>query len=117
MGVVIALEGGSDGIGTYRKTRPAMTELPLLEESVLVTFSDGVTNAGKRYGKTLPWEKIKEELTSLDVKDLQSWVSELMLRTLMLDKDRPGDDVSIVALGVRGGEDNAIRTLAASIPY
>ncbi len=116
-GVVFSFEGGAEVIGTYRKTRPAMTELPLLEDSLMVTFSDGVTNAGKRYGKSLPWDKIKEEMAHLNSQDLQAWVNELMLRTLMLDKDRPGDDVSIVALGIRGGEDNAIRTLAASIPY
>lgn len=115
--VVFRLEGGAEVIGTYRKTRPAITELPLVEGTVLLTFSDGVTNAGKRYGKTLPWEKIQDEMNSLEIHDLQAWVNELMLQTLLLDKDRPGDDVSIVALAVRGGEDNAIRTLSASIPY
>ncbi|OLZ08612.1 PP2C family protein-serine/threonine phosphatase [Sulfobacillus thermosulfidooxidans] len=115
--VVFRLEGGSEVIGTYRKTRPAMTELPLIPDTILLTFSDGVINAGKRFGKSLPWDMIEQELKSLEVKDLEEWVNDLMTRTLALDKDRPSDDVSIVALGIRSDVQNAIRTLSASIPY
>ncbi|WP_053959294.1 PP2C family protein-serine/threonine phosphatase [Sulfobacillus thermosulfidooxidans] len=115
--VVFRLEGGSEVIGTYRKTRPAMTELPLIPGTILLTFSDGVINAGKRFGKSLPWDMIEQELQSLEVKDLEEWVNDLMTRTLALDKDRPSDDVSIVALGIRSDVQNAIRTLSASIPY
>ncbi|PSR26823.1 MAG: serine/threonine-protein phosphatase [Sulfobacillus benefaciens] len=115
--VVFRLEGGSEVIGTYRRTRPTMTELALIPETVILTFSDGVVNAGKRFGKSLPWDMIEEELKTLDLAELQAWVDDLMARTLALDKDRPGDDVSIVALGIRSDVQNAIRTLSASIPY
>lgn len=115
--VVVRLEEASEVIGTYRKTRPRMTELPLLPNTILLTFSDGVMNAGKRFGKSLPWDMIEQELQALDVRYMEEWVHSLMQRTLALDKERPSDDVSIVALGIRSDVQNAIRTLSASIPY
>ncbi len=114
---VFRLEGRSEVIGTYRRTRPTMTELAIIPDTILLTFSDGVINAGKRFGKSLPWDMIEEELKTLDVAELEAWVDDLMARTLELDQERPHDDVSIVALGIRSTVENAIRTLSASIPY
>lgn len=117
-GVVFRLSGGTEAIGTYRRTRPAITELPLTPGTVLVTFSDGVMHAGKRYGKTLPWEQLDAEMADLEVDAVGDWVDRMMAIALDLDRDRPADDISIMALGV-GSDDGGtlLRTLKASIPY
>jgi serine phosphatase RsbU (regulator of sigma subunit) len=115
-GVVFRLEGGADIIGTYRRTRPAMTELPLLAESVLATFSDGIVHAGRRHGRHLDWERLDDELAQLDTEHLGRWVEQVLEEAIALDDGRPGDDMSIMALAVRPDEAAPLRWLRASIP-
>lgn len=116
-GVVFRLEGASEVIGTYRRTKPAMTELPLLADTVLLTYSDGVIHAGRRYGRSLDWEVWDAKLRDLPIDHLGSFVDELMDQALELDQGRPTDDVSIMAMGVKRDDDSALRRLKASIPY
>ncbi len=114
---VFRLEGGAEVIGTYRKTRPAMTELPWTSGTVLLTYSDGLMQAGRRYGRSIDWAPWEERLKSLPVEELGRLVDDLMEHALDLDGGRPHDDVSIMALGVRGEDESALRRLYASIPY
>ncbi len=114
---VFRLEGHAEVIGTYRKTRPAMTELSADAGSILLTFSDGFMNAGKRYGKSLDWNAWESRLAALSPLDLEGFVTEFMDEALELEKRRPSDDISLMALGLEGEDDSAIRRLHASIPY
>ncbi len=116
-GRVFHLEGHAEVIGTYRKTRPAMTELPADTDSVLLTYSDGLMHAGRRYGATIEWERWESRLTTLQAKDIQQFVGDLMDHALDLERDRPSDDISIMALALRGDDESALRNLYASIPY
>ena len=116
-GQVFRLEGNAEVIGTYRRTKPAMTELPLDAQTILLTYSDGLATAGKRYGKSLPWESIDQQLVELPVSQLGGWVDELIAHAIDLDQGRPSDDISVMALGVVMDESSALRKLTASIPY
>ncbi|MHB1953251.1 MAG: SpoIIE family protein phosphatase [Sulfobacillus sp.] len=116
-GQVFRLEGHAEVIGTYRRTKPAMTELPLDAQTILLTYSDGLATAGKRYGKSLPWESIDQQLVELPVSQLGGWVDELIAHAIDLDQGRPSDDISVMALGVVMDESSALRKLTASIPY
>jgi serine phosphatase RsbU (regulator of sigma subunit) len=115
-GVVFRLEGGAEVIGTYRRTRPAMTELEILPDSVLATFSDGIVHAGRRYGKALDWDRLDQELAELETAHLGRWVESVLDQAIALDQGRPGDDMSIMALGVSDDERPPLRWLRASIP-
>ena len=94
-----------------------MTELPLDAQTILLTYSDGLATAGKRYGKGLPWESIDQQLVELPVSQLGGWVDELIAHAIDLDQGRPSDDISVMALGVVMDESSALRKLTASIPY
>lgn len=115
-GVVFRLEGGAEVIGTYKRTRPAMTELPLKPDTVLATFSDGIVQAGRKYGKHLDWDALDEELVALETVHLGQWVQSVLDRAILLDQGRPGDDMSIMALAVVDDERPPLRWLRASIP-
>lgn len=114
-GVVFRLTGDSSAIGSYRRTRPLVTELPLQSDSILVTFSDGILNAGRRYGKTLIWEDWDRYLNKLSVTDINLYVEGLLNHAVRLDQNRPNDDMSIMAMGVGGHNESPKRTLTASI--
>lgn len=116
-GRVFRLEGGAEVIGTYRKTRPAMTELAATPLSLLLTYSDGLMQAGRRFGKMINWEEWEERFASLTVDSLSLFVSNLMEYALELEHGRPNDDISIMALGLREEDSSALRQLSATIPY
>ncbi len=115
-GVVFRIEGGAEVIGTYRRTRPAITELPLVPDLVVATYSDGIVHAGRQWGKSLDWEALDEELLALDVVHLGTWVQSVLDRALALDRGRPGDDMSVMAFGLVEDERPPLRWLRASIP-
>jgi serine phosphatase RsbU (regulator of sigma subunit) len=114
---VFRLEGHAEVIGTYRKTRPAMTELPCEPGSTLLTFSDGLLTAGRRYGKAIDWEQWENRMASTPAEELNQFVDDLMDDALELERGRPGDDISIMALALWGEDESALRRLYASIPY
>ncbi|MCY0877794.1 MAG: SpoIIE family protein phosphatase [Firmicutes bacterium] len=113
---VFRLEGGQSSIGTYHRTRPEMTELPVMPESILLTYSDGFLQAGRRYGVSLSWPDWEERLKRLPVDELRDYVDDLMEAVLALEKGRPADDISIMALGVKDDDVSRLRRLYASIP-
>ncbi len=113
---IFRLEGHAEVIGTYKRTKPAMTELPLLPDTVLATFSDGIIHAGRRVGKSLPWAELDAELAELDAVHLGQWVQSVLDRAIDLDQGRPQDDMSIMALAVVEDERPPLRWLRASIP-
>jgi serine phosphatase RsbU (regulator of sigma subunit) len=116
-GHVFRLEGGAEVIGTYRKTRPAVTELDAVPGSLLLTYSDGLMNAGRRYGTAIDWPMWEERLSTAPADQLQEFIQDLMDYALELERGRPSDDVSIMALALQGDDDSALRQLYASIPY
>ncbi|MDA8193690.1 MAG: PP2C family protein-serine/threonine phosphatase [Thermaerobacter sp.] len=115
-GQVFRVDGASDIIGTYRRTRPAVSELPLVPGTVLLTYSDGVANAGRRYGKSLAWDEWDKRLAEVLPEDLGQFVDQVLQEVLDLDQGRPADDVSLMAMGVKQDDGTAIRRLRASIP-
>lgn len=116
-GRVFRIEGHAEAIGTYRRTRPAITELPLTDQSLLVTFSDGIMTAGRRYERELDWGALEAELANLPIDELARWVDDLIGQAVGLDRGRPQDDMSIMALGVQDDDGPSLRRLYASIPY
>ncbi len=116
-GRVFRIEGHAEVIGTYRKTRPQVTELPLSTNSLLLTFSDGIQTAGRRYGRSIDWLAVEQELLSLELGDLSSWVEQFIQSAMDLDRSRPADDMSVMLMGVREDEGPGLRQLHASVPY
>ncbi len=116
-GRVFRIEGHSEVIGTYRKTKPAVTELGLVPDSLYLTFSDGLLTAGRRYDKGIDWLRVEQELQSLSLDDLTPWVDGFMEMAVDLDRGRPTDDMSVMMMGVRDDAGPSLRRLHASIPY
>ena len=97
----------SGPIGRYLWTRPVVTELPMSHGLEVVLFTDGIPHSGRR--------------GALPPLDLQAWggehlghgrraqeLADAMLHTAMdRDSGKPGDDMAVVALSLRGSEANA----------
>jgi serine phosphatase RsbU (regulator of sigma subunit) len=137
------LDEPSEAIGVHARTRPVITELPIVLDTHLVIFTDGLLTAGERHGQSLDVPAfIRDHLQAhlplppgahrptASAKTLSAFqaailADALLARAVELDQGRPGDDVSVVVLSVvarqapdpgPGGWDLAVRRLTIRFP-
>lgn len=101
--VIEFLDSPSSPIGLHRATRPVITELPIQEDLTAVVFSDGLTYAGDRAGKTMDLPALLRQCLSNPATSPQAVVDIMLEEALRLDDFRPADDISIVVLRVMPG--------------
>ena len=103
-------------IGIYARTKPAVTEIALAERLVVVTPSDGVLEAGERYGQRLDLLAAVRPLLTPSA-SAQSIADGLLGQAVALDRGRPEDDASVLVLTTSAQEsEDATRRLHVSFP-
>lgn len=107
------LAAPSQPVGIYRHTKPAIHELPLAPETVVVVYTDGLPQAGVRRGQTLDVHAELELLHAEGLSAAQTWADRLLATALACDEQRAADDISILVVAVlpRHTDDNARRLL------
>jgi serine phosphatase RsbU (regulator of sigma subunit) len=95
------LDEPSRPVGVHRGTKPLVTELPLQVPSSVVLFTDGLLDAGQRYGRSLDIPAAVQSLCDEQGCAAQSIADGLLAQALQLDQGRAGDDITILALTVR----------------
>ena len=107
----------SEAIGVHRRMKPVIVELPLERHACVVVFTDGVLDAGVRYGQTFDVIGFVEKQLREPNVCAQDLANAILARANELDHGRPGDDTSVLVLRVapRTGESNA-RQLTVRFP-
>ncbi|MCL5428447.1 MAG: serine/threonine-protein phosphatase [Chloroflexi bacterium] len=110
-----ALDEKSQPVGLRRGTRPVIAELDLRAGLTIATFTDGLPFAGVRREQPLDIVAEFERLLAKRAAP-QELADGLMSEALKRENDRPGDDISVVVLGVlpRGKDD--VRRMWARLP-
>ena len=97
--------------------KPAITHLELVEETVLIGVTDGVTHAG-RYGggPAFSFEWVYDRLNS--GRPVQELADEILGYAISLDGGKPRDDMVVAVLTVTE-RPNAlgIRRMSVSYPF
>ncbi len=111
------LDESSEAIGVHRRMKPVIAELPLAPQTTVVVFTDGVLDAGVRYGKSFDVATFVEEIVCDENFGAQALADAILARAVELDRGRPGDDTSVLVVRVvpRTSADNA-RRLALRFP-
>lgn len=112
------LDEPCDPIGIHNATKPTIVEIPVHPGLRVVAFSDGLLDAGVRYGEAMAaaeWLELVAEWGPLPAREI---ADRLLARALQLDRGRPQDDTSIVVAGVYGGAEEQVHTwrLAVEVP-
>ena len=105
------LDEPSEAIGVHRRMKPVITELALAPHITLVVFTDGVLDAGVRYGRTFDVVQFVESKVCDETYSAPALADAILARAVELDRGRPGDDTSVLVARVvpRVGADEARR--------
>jgi serine phosphatase RsbU (regulator of sigma subunit) len=114
-GRVRKLDEESQPVGIYRDTKPVITEVEIAKSLFVVIFSDGLPYAGERNGKAMDIAKSFSKLIEKKASP-QAMADTLMEEALALEDGRPGDDISVVVLGVMPMAEDLVRRMWVRLP-
>ncbi len=111
------LDQPSEAIGVHRRMKPVIAELPLEQDASVVVFTDGVLDAGVKYGQSLDVIALVETQLADPTTGAQALANAILARAVELDRGRSGDDTSVLVVRVvpRTDADSA-RRLAVRFP-
>lgn len=117
-GALYPLPGGMEPIGVHRRMRPRIDEFPLEEGLLAVVVTDGILHAGRRRGNPNSEEKILATIDRYAGERSQVLADELLYEAMLLDQNRPCDDMTVTVLQLRGRrEGELIRRMGVSFPF
>ncbi|MDH5507495.1 MAG: serine/threonine-protein phosphatase [Anaerolineae bacterium] len=109
------LDEESRAVGIYQNTRPVITEIDLEESLTAVMYTDGLIHAGDRQGIKIDIQKELAELLKVDP-PAQDIADGLMAKALIVDQERPVDDISVVVMRVIQNQGNGVRRMSVRLP-
>jgi serine phosphatase RsbU (regulator of sigma subunit) len=110
------LSSESARIGTSRNIRPSICEISLDAGLTIVMYTDGLSDAGDRYGHQIDVCTVLEALLEDQTPTAQNIADSLLSQAIHLDDGRPSDDISVVVLSVIPNETDNIRRMMVRLP-
>jgi len=104
-------------IGTRRRTKPSITELPLKAGMLAVVYTDGLERAGARSSRVFDVPEAFQEIRRQGEMTAEHFADTLLGRALALEEGRPRDDISVLVMRVTDQKvENEVRHLALRVP-
>lgn len=103
-------------IGFHQFMKPVIREIPLEEGIMLMTFTDGVLHAGRKYGRQLDMATLAGMLSGASPAETQELADRVFAMAQELDEGRPGDDMTLLVLGVNGESENRVGCMRVFYP-
>lgn len=114
---VYQLDAPSAVVGVQRNVKPEITEIAITPGTLVVAFTDGLTHAGSLSGsRLLNPLTIVQNLVAEGIVDAQPIVNILLEQAVDLEKGRPRDDISVMAVAVLDKSGDDTRRLSGRLP-
>jgi len=115
---LLMLDEPSQPVGIHTWTKPLITELPLVPETYVVLYTDGLMHAGRRYGQQLDVPALVRTLLHEEDGAAQGVADGLLARAVACDQGRPDDDISVVAVtaSLAPADADVVRRLSIDFP-
>jgi len=111
------LDEPTEPIGIYPRTKPVITELPLVAPTTVIVFTDGVLHAGQPSGGEADARQIVEKALATGAHDAHSLADTILAQAVARDKGRPRDDISVLVLTVtRRADGDEVRRMTVTFP-
>lgn len=108
--------GKERALGLHARTRPWAAEFPLSTCQRVVLISDGIANSGMKSGMEA-FDLARASLAFDAAIPAQTIADTILSEAVSRDKDKPGDDMSVVALSLKThNEQIIIRRMSAEVP-
>lgn len=108
------IDAPAQAVGIYARTRPQIEEAPLRPGLVAIGISDGVWAAGERKGEQINLLQTVESFPP--TLNARAYADEILAQALRLEKGRPTDDLTVVAVRVSGLAVDDVRRMRINIP-
>jgi serine phosphatase RsbU (regulator of sigma subunit) len=104
-------------IGVHKRMKPLMYQIPLEMGMLLVSYTDGIQAAGRKRGKVMNFGMIEKIITENHAEDATFIAESILEYALALDDYRPGDDMTVVVMGISDKERvHNIQKMSVSFP-
>jgi serine phosphatase RsbU (regulator of sigma subunit) len=117
-GEISLLDEPSQPVGIHTWTKPLITELPLVPDTCIVAFTDGVMHAGRRNSTRLDVTGLVQELLAQKNVTAQVLADTILTTAVECDQGRPADDISVVVVTVSPAPpgSDGVRRLSVGFP-
>ncbi|GMB02105.1 PP2C family protein-serine/threonine phosphatase [Pelosinus sp. IPA-1] len=104
-------------IGVHKRMKPLMYQIPLEMGMLLVSYTDGIQAAGRKRGKVMNFGMIEKIISENHAEDATFIAESILEYALTLDDYRPGDDMTVVVMGISDKERvHNIQKMSVSFP-
>jgi serine phosphatase RsbU (regulator of sigma subunit) len=110
------IDSESIPLGTSRDVRPSITEMEIEPGLIIVIYTDGLVHAGERRGLPMDTKEILHSLIEDQEPSPQEIADTLLAHAVMLDDNRPADDISVVVLKVSHLSGDNVRRMTVRLP-
>jgi serine phosphatase RsbU (regulator of sigma subunit) len=108
----------STAIGLYAHTKPVISQHDLRDRMYLIAFTDGIAQAGSRYGRDMDLPNYLAALNCEDTRPAREIADNILTRAMEMDNGRPNDDMSVLVLATKARDEDApkIRRMELTFP-
>jgi hypothetical protein len=107
----------SNVVGVQRNVKPQISEVPLITGAVVIAFTDGLIHAGGfNPADQLDPVIIVRQMLAEGIFEPKQIVDRLLDEAVALDKGRPRDDISVMAMAVLAGSGEEPRRINGRLP-
>jgi serine phosphatase RsbU (regulator of sigma subunit) len=111
------LDEPSQAIGVHSGTKPVITEVPVAGNTWVIAFTDGVLDAGRRFGTSFDVPQLVAPFVTGNAGDAPALANAILDSAMELDQGRPQDDMSVLSLAlVPGTQIDKTRRLTVRFP-
>ncbi|MEW6231060.1 MAG: PP2C family protein-serine/threonine phosphatase [Chloroflexota bacterium] len=111
------LDEESQPIGIFPGTKPVITEVPMAPDTHVIVFTDGILEAGARFGLRFDVVNLVTSLLANSQLDVQALAEAILAAAIARDQGRPNDDMSVLVLRMASTEEKGeVRRLLVSFP-
>jgi len=108
--------GKERALGIHARTRPWAAEFPINACQRVVLISDGIANSGTKFGLE-NFDLARKALEFDSNVPAQSIADAILEEAIARDREKPGDDMSVVVLTLSDHQDQiVIRRMNAAVP-
>ncbi|MEW6286593.1 MAG: PP2C family protein-serine/threonine phosphatase [Chloroflexota bacterium] len=110
------IDSESTPLGVSREVRPSITEIEIEPGLTVILYTDGLVHAGERRGQPMNAMEVLQSMLEDQDPTPQNIADTLLAHAVMLDDNRPADDISVVALKVMPRTGDNVRRMTVRLP-